>query len=75
LYLIDYLKTQFTTHRGDAVAGHFEGLYLPSMVKLLKHYRTTEELEKARELEAVLQSLILHDDQKEYLNKILEEGE
>ncbi|MDG1331873.1 MAG: hypothetical protein P8P74_06065 [Crocinitomicaceae bacterium] len=53
-YLLDYLTHQFSTHQSDGVADSFSELYLPSLIKLYKHYHETEEQEKKAVIEVLL---------------------
>ncbi len=72
-YLIDHLSEHFTTHIADKVAKHLEVLYLPSMVKLYKHYKSTEESHKAQKLSDLMKSISEKTDQEEYINELLKE--
>lgn len=55
-YLLDYMTEQFTSHIGDDVAQQFDALYLPSMIKLYKHYASSEDLlKKARMRKLIVQ--------------------
>lgn len=53
-YLLDYLKEVFSYNIGDLKAEEFNGMYLPSMIKLYQHYSETEELLKKQNLEILL---------------------
>ena len=53
-YLLDYLKEVFSSHIGDLKAEQFNGMYLPSMIKLYQHYAESEEVAKKLELEPLL---------------------
>jgi hypothetical protein len=72
-YLLDYLGMQFTTHVADKVAENFEPLYLPSLVKLLMHYRSTEETQKADTISKILDKIGAKTDQDEYIQKLLKD--
>lgn len=53
-YLLDYLKEVFSYNIGDLKAEEFNGMYLPSMIKLYQHYAESEEFAKKLELEPLL---------------------
>jgi formylglycine-generating enzyme required for sulfatase activity len=53
-YLLDYLKEVFSYNIGDLKAEYFNGMYVPSMIKLYQHYSETEETLKKQELELLL---------------------
>ena len=53
-YLLDHLKEVFSYNIGDLKAEEFNGMYLPSMIKLYQHYAETEELSKKLELEPLI---------------------
>lgn len=53
-YLLDYLKEVFSYNTGDVKGEEFNGMYLPSMVKLYQHYVESEETAKKQELEILL---------------------
>lgn len=53
-YLLDYLSQIFAFNIADKHAENFNGMYLPSMYKLYKHYKETEEFAKCEVLEKLL---------------------
>lgn len=53
-YLLDYLKEVFSHNIGDLKAEYFNGMYVPSMIKLYQHYSKTEETLKKQNLEILL---------------------
>ncbi len=53
-YLLDYLKEVFSYNIGDQKAQEFNGMYVPSMIKLYNHYSETEETGKKQNLEILL---------------------
>jgi hypothetical protein len=53
-YLLDYLKEVFSYNISDLKGEVFNGMYLPSMIKLYQHYVDSEELSKKMELEPLL---------------------
>lgn len=53
-YLLDYLKEVFSCNIGDQKAEEFNGMYVPSMIKLYQHYDETEETLKKQNLELLL---------------------
>lgn len=50
-YLLDYLAQTFSYHIANDQTLQLNGTYLPSMVKLYKHYEESEDLELKKELE------------------------
>ncbi|MCH2232116.1 MAG: formylglycine-generating enzyme family protein [Crocinitomicaceae bacterium] len=71
-YLIDYLKERFSTSISDAVADRFEPLYLPSMLKLYKHYAKSEETTKMNSLEKLIISISEKSGQQSEVYDVLE---
>lgn len=53
-YLLDHLKEVFSHNIGDLKAEQFNGMYIPSMIKLYQHYSETEETAKKQNLEVLL---------------------
>lgn len=53
-YLLDYLKEVFSYNIGDLKAEEFNGMYLPSLIKLYQHYSESEEVARKQELEPLL---------------------
>lgn len=53
-YLLDYLKEVFSHNIGDLKGEEFNGMYLPSMIKLYQQYAESEETAKKLELEPLL---------------------
>lgn len=53
-YLLDYLKEGFSHHIGNLKSEEFNGMYLPSMIKLYQHYTESEEFSRKLELEPLL---------------------
>jgi hypothetical protein len=72
-YLLDYLTHQFSTHQSDAIGDSFSELYIPSMIKLYKHYRESEELEEMKNIETLLLKLSAKTDKLEMVQEIIDE--
>ncbi len=72
-YLIDYLKERFSTSISDGVADRFEPLYLPSMLKLYKHYAKSEDLYKMNQLEKLIVSISEKSGQQGEVFEVIEE--
>lgn len=53
-YLLDYLKEVFSHNIGDLKGEEFNGMYLPSMIKLYQQYAESEEVLKKQQLEPLL---------------------
>jgi hypothetical protein len=74
-YLTDHLKEVFAVHIADSRALQFKGLYLPALIKLCKHYHSTEEKAKAEELLSLLRAISKEVDQEEDVNELIREIE
>lgn len=72
-YLLDYLKEVFSYNIGDLKAQEFNGMYVPSMIKLYKHYSETEETLKKQELELLLLKVSEQSGQQSEVFELLSE--
>lgn len=72
-YLLDYLKEVFSYNIGDLKADEFNGMYLPSMIKLYLHYSETEELLKKQNLEILLLKVAEQSGQQSEVFELLSE--
>lgn len=70
-YLLDYLTEQFSVHQSDGIAKSFTELYIPSMIKLYKHYRDSEETTKKENLEKLLLKIGEETDQTETIENLI----
>ena len=70
-YLIDYLTEQFSVHPSDGIAGIFDALYVPSMIKLYKHYRDSEETSKMEKIEALLLNISKKTGQEDTVKQLI----
>ena len=70
-YLIDYLTEQFTVHPSDKIAEFFDALYVPSMIKLYKHYRDSEEQSKKEKIETLLLKISKKTGQEEKVKQLI----
>lgn len=70
-YLLDYLKEVFSHNIGDLKAEQFNGMYLPSMIKLYQHYVETEEVAKKMELEPLLLKIAKQSEQEKEIHEFL----
>jgi formylglycine-generating enzyme required for sulfatase activity len=70
-YLLDYLKEVFSYNIADLKANEFNGMYLPSMVKLYKQYEESEEVNKKIELEALLIKIAEQNGQQSEILELL----
>ena len=70
-FLLDYLTESFSVHPSDAIAGIFDALYIPSMIKLYKHYRDSEETTKKGEIEALLLKISKQTGQAEEVKNLI----
>ncbi|MGV3613119.1 MAG: hypothetical protein ACO1N0_19315 [Fluviicola sp.] len=70
-YLLDHLKAVFSYNIGDLKAEQFNGMYIPSMVKLYKHYSETEETAKKQDLEALLLKVAKQSGQESEVLELL----
>lgn len=53
-YLLDHLKEVFSYNIGNLKAEEFNGMYLPSMIKLYLNYSESEEIAKKLDLEPLI---------------------
>lgn len=74
-YLLDYLKEVFSYNIADLKANEFNGMYLPSMVKLYKQYEESEEVNKKIELEALLIKIAEQNGQQNEIVELLSSSE
>lgn len=72
-YMIDYLKERFSVHPFSASAAQFDKLYIPSMIKLYKHYRDSEATENMKNMESLLLKLSKESGDKEMVEKLISE--
>lgn len=70
-YLIDYLEQQFSVHLGDNVASYFDALYLPSMVKLFRHYAACEQMENKNKFEMLITKIAERTGQQERVKELI----
>src|SRR6218665_379879 len=68
-YLLDYLKEVFSYNITDLKGVEFNGMYLPSLVKLYQQYAESEETAKMTEIEALLMKIAIQNGRE---NEILE---
>ncbi len=72
-YLLDYLKEVFSYNISNNVANYMNALYLPSMVKLYKHYAKSENKEKQTKLLQLIVSISDKSGQQTEIADLLEE--
>lgn len=70
-YLIDYLSEQFTVHPSDDIAGIFDALYLPSMIKLYNHYCDSEETSKKKKIEDLMMKISVKTGQDDMVKQLI----
>lgn len=70
-YLLDYLKEVFSHHIGDLKGEEFNGMYLPSMIKLYQQYAESEELTKKLELEHLILKIAEQSGQQSDIVELL----
>lgn len=70
-YLLDYLKEVFSYNIGNLKGEQFNGMYLPSMIKLYQHYVETEEVAKKLELEPLLLKIAKQSEQEKEIHEFL----
>lgn len=56
-YLLDYLKQSFSWHFAQKKVDEFNGIYLPSLIKLYTFYAKTEQISKQKEIEQLILSI------------------
>lgn len=74
-YYLDHLEVVFTKHIADERATYFKSLYLPSLIKLYKHYSDCEENEKKKSILDLILRIGKETDQVEEVNLQLKEIE
>lgn len=70
-YLLDYLKEVFSFNITDLKGEQFNGMYIPSMIKLYQHYDESEELVKKQNLEALLMKVAVQSGQESEIFELL----
>ncbi|WP_343634972.1 SUMF1/EgtB/PvdO family nonheme iron enzyme [Fluviicola sp.] len=74
-YLLDYLKEVFACNIGDLKAMEFNGMYVPSMIKLYQHYDESEETLKKQNLELLLLKVAEQSGQQSEVIELLSSRE
>lgn len=73
-FLVDHLRMTFQHHIANERAIHFNGLYLPMLLKLAKHYKTCEESAKSDEMIELIKKIgrdtHREDEIKEHLKEL-----
>ncbi len=70
-YLLDYLKENFSFNMMNKHAENFDAMYLPSMLKLYKHYQESEEFFKMRALEESIVAIGKRSGQESEIQEFL----
>lgn len=70
-YLLDYLTEIFAFNIANLKGEEFNGMYLPSMIKLYQHYSETEEMTKRQELEKWLIRIARQCDREKEVSELL----
>lgn len=70
-YLLDYLTEIFSYNITDKNGGHFNGMYLPAMIKLYQHYKESEEVQKKNDLEVLMLKVAEQSGKTKEVNAIL----
>lgn len=73
-YLLDHLKETFTYNISDKKLVDFNSTYLPSLLKLYKHYQESEETLRMAELEKLIISISEESGQQSEIYEILGES-
>lgn len=68
-YLLDHIKYNFSFNVGDNFSIEFNSMYLPSMLKLYKNYKESEEFSKMKELEELILLISEKSGQKDEVLK------
>ncbi len=74
-YLLDHLTEVFSFNVYDKVVGGFNETYLPSLMKLHKHYQDSEEFAKAKNLEKYIVSISEESGKQGEVLDLLEKDE
>ena len=70
-YLLDYLKENFAFHYALKNAEYFDGMYMPSLLKLYKHYRESEEFARMKALEELILNISTRTGQQSEVSEVL----
>lgn len=70
-YLLDYLKETFSYNFADLKGQEFNGMYLPSMVKLCQLYTESEETAKKAEMEALMMNIAKQTGREEEVRELM----
>jgi hypothetical protein len=73
-FLLDHLKESFTYNISDKKLVDFNSTYLPSLLKLYKHYQESEETLRMAELEKLIISISEESGQQSEIYEILGES-
>ena len=73
-YLLDYLKQNFSFHQMNNHAKYFDETYIPSMLKLYKHYQESESLYKMKNLEPLILSISENSGQQTEIFEFLSQS-
>ncbi len=68
-YLLDHIKYNFSFNVGDNFSVEFNSMYLPSMLKLYRNYKESEDFSKMKELEELILLISEKSGQKDEVLK------
>ncbi len=71
-YLLDYISEVFACNISDQTGMHFNGMYLPAMIKLYQHYSESEDLERKKWMESLMLKVAQQNGKLEEVNAIIE---
>lgn len=72
-YLLDHIKQVFSFNINNGVADRMDAIYLPSMIKLYKHYKTSEEFSRMNKLMVLIKNISERTNQWDKVKELLEE--
>ncbi len=71
-YLLDYLTEIFACNMSDPTGIHFNGMYLPAMIKLYQHYADSEDVENKEKIKIWMLKIAHETGKTEEVNKIID---
>lgn len=71
-YLLDHLKEVFSYNISNSVADRMDAIYLPSLIKLYKHYKLSENFEKMNKTLALITLVSERTNQSDQVQELLD---
>lgn len=71
-YLLDHIKQVFSFNISNGVADRMDAIYLPSMIKLYKHYKISEEIGKMNKIKELITLISRRTGQEDKVKELLD---